>query len=391
MNALMQLLEHGQSYWLDTLTRHMIEKGELRALIERTGLRGVTTNPAIFNTAIGKSDDYDGQIAELAARGQSTAEIDEALAVTDVRTACDVLRSVYDETQGRDGFVSLEVSPHLARDTQGSIQEARRLFQAVARPNVMIKIPGTPEGVPAVEQLLFEGINVNITLLFSIESYEAVAWAYVRALERRAQQDLPLDRLASVASFFLSRIDSLVDTLLAQRQRKETHAHAPPPEGLLGKAAIANAKLAYARFQQIRASDRFQALMAKGARVQRMLWASTSTKNPKYRDVMYVEALIGPDTVNTLPMETVIAFEDHGRVATTIDDGLDESRRVMDDLAALGIDFAQVTDQLLREGIQKFIEPYDALLRTIDAKRRAFLSRETGKPAGLGPGTPPVL
>jgi transaldolase len=287
------------------------------------------------------------------------------------------LRPVYDESEGVDGYVSLEVTPHAADDTQQSLEEARRLHHVVARPNLFIKIPGSPAGVPAIEELLYEGINVNITLLFAIDHYEAVAWAYIRALERRAAEGQAVDNVASVASFFLSRIDTLVDARLQELARVGVPEGVRQPWELMGKAGVANAKLAYQRFRQILASDRWQALAAKGARVQRMLWASTSTKNPSYRDVMYVEPLIGPHTVNTMPDETIAAFAEHGAAGDTIEENVDIARDHLDELRALGIDFRQVTDQLLHEGVQKFVEPYDALFAAIDEKRRAF----TGSPA----------
>ncbi|MBO0732854.1 MAG: transketolase, partial [Methylocapsa sp.] len=291
--------------------------------------------------------------------------------------ACDVLRSVYDGSKGEDGFVSLEVSPHLAHDTKSSIDEARRLFARVGRPNVFIKIPGTAAGAPAVEELIFEGININITLLFSIESYEAVAQAYMRGLERRSEAGRPLANVTSVASFFLSRIDTLVDQLLSHRIVPGAHAaSAPDPRSLLGKAAIANAKFAYQSFKRILASPRWRALSARGAHVQRMLWASTSAKNPAYYDLKYVEPLIGPHTINTMPRNTIAAFLDHGRVAPTLEEGAGEAERVMEDLGRLGIDFRLVTSQLENEGIQKFIEPYDALVKSITAKREKNLRRD---------------
>jgi transketolase len=361
-----RLAEYGQSYWLDNLTRGMILDGGLARRVNEEGLGGVTSNPAIFHKAIAHGDNYDGQIREGALAGRSVEEIYEDLTTTDVRSACDVLRPVYDRTQGSDGFVSLEVSPRLAHDTAGSIAEARRLHGEVDRPNLFIKIPGTAAGVSVVEELLVDGINVNITLLFSVESYQAVAEAYLRALERRMEAGLPVDNVASVASFFLSRIDVLVDQLLGQR----TGAQATP---LLGKAGIANAKLAYLGFRQLLAGARWQALARGRARPQRMLWASTSTKNPAYRDVMYVEPLIGPDTVNTMPEETIVAYGDHGALRNSLAEGIDEARLVMAGLDDLGIDFRVVTAQLETEGIQKFIEPYETSLDVIDVKRDKYV------------------
>lgn len=355
---------------MDHLTRGMLRDGTLRRRIEQ-GVRGVTTNPKIFRDALAAGDAYDEQIRGAGDVGPEACF--EALAVEDVRTACDALRPVYDASGGIDGFVSLEVSPHLAHDTDGSLQAARRLFSAVDRPNALIKIPGTPAGIPAIEQLLSEGINVNITLLFAIGRYEEVAVAYLRALERRAAADAPLDAVASVASFFLSRIDVLVDQLLDHRR-----GHAADTglvEDLRGQAAIANAKLAYQSFRRIFAGERWEALRARGARPQRLLWASTSTKDPRYRDVRYVEPLIGGPTVNTMPEATIDAFNDHGTVAPTLEEGLNEARTRLTGLERVGIDLACVTWQLLNEGVQKFIDPYDALLAALSDKQREVGAR----------------
>lgn len=382
MNPLLQLLAHGQSYWLDNLTRQMIQNGELARRIRDQGLRGQTSNPAIFGKAIGKSQDYDEQIEKLIDERRPTTEIYEALVIQDIQAACDLFRPVFDESSGLDGYVSLEVSPHLAHDTQGSLEEARRLFQMVQRPNVMIKIPGTPEGVPAIEEALYEGIPINVTLLFSIESYEAVAWAYIRALERRLAQGKPINTLSSVASFFLSRIDVEVD----KRLKVASPVEGIQPQALLGKGAVANAKLAYKRFREILEDPRWQALSRHGAKVQRMLWASTSTKNPNYQDVMYVEPLIGPDTVNTMPDETIAAFADHGVVRNTVMEGMDEARQTMQSLEKIGIDFREITEQLLTEGMQKFVEPFDQLLETIDRKRAAIAGEDNSRSVGAGAG-----
>lgn len=299
--------------------------------------------------------------------GQPVNSIYEALITTDVRSACDILRPVYDRTDGRDGFVSLEVSPHLARNTQGSIDEARRFWKAVARPNLFIKIPGTLEGVPAIEELLVEGINVNITLLFSIERYEAVALAYVRALERREMQKTPLQGIVSVASFFLSRIDTLVDALLQEKIR----GGSSDAKRLLGESAIANARLAYLRFKVMISSERWHSLQSAGAHPQRLLWASTSAKNPSYDDLMYVEPLIGPQTINTLPRKTIATFAERGKPALSLDRGFEEARQVMSELEKAGIDFHRVTQQLLDEAIRKFVEPFDELLKAIAEREKA--------------------
>jgi transaldolase len=375
MNPLLRLIDHGQSYWLDNLTRRSINNGNLRQRVEQEGLRGVTSNPEIFYRAMGHGDEYDGRIAALNSIGALGTEgvairTYEALVTADIRDACNILRPVYDRSGGVDGFVSLEVSPHLAHDGAASILEARRLAACVDRPNLFIKIPGTVAGVTAIEELLYEGINVNITLLFSVARYEAVAEAWLRALERRAQAGRSIDTIASVASFFLSRVDVLVDQLLRQRM----HADEVRPARLLGRAALANAKLAYQSFRRMLASERWQALERQGARPQRLLWASTSTKDKRYSDVMYVEPLIGPHTVNTMPENTIAAFADHGRVANTLERGVEEAHQVMNEFGQLGIDFAQAATQLENEGIQKFIDPFDALMASLVAKR-AQLSR----------------
>ncbi len=388
MNPLLELHRHGQSYWLDNLTRTMLRDGALERRVREAGLRGVTSNPKIFDRAISGGEAYDEQIEELVRQGLPVDEIYERLAVDDVRSACDVLRPVFDESDGADGFVSLEVSPYLLHDTEATVAEARRLFDAVDRPNVLIKIPGSEAGVPAIEESLYRGVSVNITLLFSIEAYEEVAHAYVDALERRAAEGLDLSGIASVASFFLSRIDVLTDHLLGQRIQPEvTSGDAARPEQLLGRAAIANAKLAYQSFREIFSGERWQALAALGARVQRVLWASTSTKNPLYRDVRYVEPLIGPDTINTLPDATIDAFADHGRVEPgTVEEGVDEAHRLMDDLEEVGVDFDAVTWQLLNEGMEKFVAPYDDLMGTLETKREAILGAAATRQAYAGDG-----
>lgn len=375
MNALLQLIDYGQSYWLDNLTRRKITSGELRRRVTTQGLRGVTSNPAIFEKAISGGDDYDAQIQQLVRAGCEVQEIYERLVVTDIQDACDILRPVYEASAGEDGFVSLEVSPHLIHDTAGTMAEARRLWHAVARPNVLIKIPGTPAGVPAIETMLYEGININITLLFAVKDYEAVAEAYIRALERRVAEGQPVQHVASVASFFLSRIDVLVDQLLGHRIRPDApQGEAPRAEHLFGKAAIANAMLAYQSFKRIFSGERWRALAENGARVQRPLWASTSTKDPLYDDVRYVEPLIGPHTVNTMPDETIDAFADHGIIReNSVEADLEEARQTLRDLERVGIDLDRVAWQLQNEGAQKFIDPYDALMQTLAVKRQKFL------------------
>lgn len=376
MNSLLKLIDYGQSYWLDNLSRKMILNGELKKRVTEEGLRGMTSNPSIFNKAITKSEDYDEQIARLGEQDKSTKEIYEALVVKDVQDACDILRSVYDESDGLDGYVSLEVSPYLARHTKATMTEARRLFSAVNRPNLFIKIPGTEEGTPAIEQMLYEGININITLLFSIRSYEEVAKAYIRAMERRVKEGKPIKNIASVASFFLSRIDVLTDQLLMHRIAPGAgDSDTSLPRQLLGQAAIASAKLAYQSFKKIFSGEAWEKLVEKGARVQRPLWASTSTKNPEYSDVKYVEPLIGPDTVNTMPEETIGAFADHGVAqANTVEEHLDDAKKVFADLERVGIDIDKVTWQLVNEGIQKFIDPFAALMENLDQKRQQILA-----------------
>lgn len=378
MNPLRKLADYGQSYWLDDLSRDLVRGGDLARLVADDGLRGITSNPAIFGQAIGNSDAYDGQIRDGAHARRTAGEIYETLTTTDIREACDVLLPVYRDTEGSDGFVSLEVSPHLARDTQGSITEARHLAALVDRPNLMIKIPGTMEGLPAIEELLFEGINVNITLLFAVDRYQAVAEAWLRGLERRLAAGAPVHNVASVASFFISRIDTLVDQLLGHRIRPDgSSPFEPHPATLRGKTAIANAKLAYAAFRRMAGGDRCRALTAAGARPQRLLWASTSTKDPQYPDVMYVDTLIGADTVNTMPKATAGAFAAHGKVTKSLVRAVPEARQTLKALRSVGIDLRQVTWQLENEGIQKFIEPFDKLLAGIDSKRSALTAGQS--------------
>ena len=375
MNPLLQLIEHGQSYWIDNLSRHMITSGDLKKRVSEQGLRGITSNPSIFDKAITKSNDYDAQIKELIRSGkENIKEIYDALTIKDIQDACDILRPVFDESDGLDGFVSLEVSPYLARHTNETMAEARRLFKAVNRPNCLIKIPGTGEGVPAIEQMLYEGININITLLFSIQSYETVARAYIKALERRLNDKKDITKVSSVASFFISRIDVLVDELLHHRIIPEVGPDKyKKARDLLGNTAIASGKIAYQSFKKIFSGPQWEKLEKAGARVQRPLWASTSTKNPNYNDVMYVEPFIGPSTVNTMPEQTIAAFADHGKIVpNSVENDLDSAGKNFGQLAELGIDIDYVTQRLEDEGIQKFIEPYDALLKNLEEKSRKF-------------------
>ncbi|WP_425155381.1 transaldolase [Candidatus Palauibacter sp.] len=367
MSALLQLQQHGQSYWLDNLTRGMVVDGKLARRVEAEGLRGVTSNPAIFHNAITGSDQYDEDIARCSAAGLGVEAVYDRLTIADVQSACDILRGVWESSGCVDGYVSLEVSPHLADDTERTVEEARRLFDAVGRGNVMIKIPGTPAGVPAIRQALFEGVNVNVTLLFSITAYEAVAEAHMEALEQRIEAGRSVEGIASVASFFVSRIDALIDKRL-HALADAAGSDAARFRTLLGEAAIANAKLAYRSFTRRLGTDRWARLARHGAHPQRMLWASTSTKDPCYSDVKYVEPLIGDLTVNTLPEKTIDAFMDHGTAAGTLGEGVDEARRTMERLAAVGIDLDAVTDQLLAEGVEKFAVPFDRLLASLKAR-----------------------
>jgi transaldolase len=368
-NPLSQLASCGQSYWLDNLTRSMIRTGELQRRVTKEGLRGMTSNPTTFHAAITGGRDYDEQIDQLSRTGMTTTELFESLMASDVRDACDVLRPVYESTGRLDGYVSLEVSPHFAHDAYRTMEHARRLFSMVNRPNVMIKIPGTSAGIPAIEEMLYEGLNINITLLFSIQSYQGVAEAYLRALERRVGDNRPIDGVASVASFFVSRVDTLIDQLLAHRIYGDDKSALPAQ--LLGRAAVANARVAYKYFKQIFAGERWAKLTGRGARVQRVLWASTGRKNPAYSDVGYVEPLVGRETVNTMPEATIKAFADHGRaVPDSVEADVEDALEVLRELENVGIDYRCATWQLENEGIQKFIDSYDACLQAIEKKRK---------------------
>lgn len=369
-HPLLDLKQHGQSVWLDNLSRPLIRSGELQRLVREDGITGVTSNPAIFNKAMTSGTAYDEAMTKLVQAGKTTLEIYEALAITDIQDACDVLRPVHDATGGSDGFVSLEVSPHLADDTQGTIEEAARLWNTVGRRNLLVKIPGTAAGVPAVEACLTRGINVNVTLLFSLAAHADVIDAHIRALKTRAGKGEDLRQIASVASFFLSRIDVKLDPMLASMARDGEHT--TKARDLMGKVAVANAKLAYGLWQGKMESADWRALAAEGARVQKPLWASTSTKNPDYSDVMYVEPLIGPNTVNTMPDETIVAFKNHGQAGLTVTSGVEEARATLASLADLGIDMDRVTDELLAEGITKFVKPFDDLLAALEAKRESL-------------------
>jgi transaldolase / glucose-6-phosphate isomerase len=386
MNPLDSLTQYGQAVWLDFLARDFVAKGELATLIERDGLGGVTSNPAIFEKAIDAGGDYLGSLEEAERTGDfAPIDLYEQLAVADIQSAADVLRPVYDTTERRDGFVSLEVSPYLALDTAGTIAEARRLWRWVGRDNLMIKVPGTPAGLPAIRQLLGDGININITLLFSQNVYEEVVEAYLAGLERFVAGGGDASRLASVASFFVSRIDSAVDKLIEQRLKEASGETRDILEGLRGKVAIANAKLAYQRYKRRFSGARWEALRAKGASVQRLLWASTGTKNPTYSDVLYVEELIGPDTVNTMPPATMDAFRDHGKPRASLEANVDEAERVMAALSRVGISMDRVTEGLVHDGVRLFSEAADKLLSTVARKRVGFLGEKLDRPSAMLP------
>lgn len=375
-NPLIELTKLGQSIWHDNIERKLITTGELKRLIDEDGLSGVTSNPAIFEKAIVGSDLYADQLREVAEDGQGPLEIYEALAIKDIQMAADVLAKVYERTGGKDGFVSLECNPLLANNTQGTIEETRRLWRLVDRKNAMIKIPGTPEGIPAIEQTTYEGININITLLFSLHAYDQTMEAYIRGLERRAAENKPIDNISSVASFFVSRIDTAVDKELERRIAQITDPDEKAKlQSLLGKIAIANAKVAYQRYKKIFHGARFAAMKQKGAQVQRPLWASTSTKNPVYPDVYYVEALMGPETVDTLPPATIVAFRDHGRPRISIEDNIDEERARLARLEEVGISIDQVTEHVLAEAVRLFVEPFEKLLKTIESRAAEIVQR----------------
>jgi transaldolase/glucose-6-phosphate isomerase len=367
-NPVRDLLKFGQSVWLDYIRRDLIETGELKRLIDEDGLRGMTSNPSIFEKAIVESKYYQQALKELDRKTDLDANGRyEALAIRDIQDAADVLRPVYLSTKHRDGYVSLEVSPYLARKTRETIEEARRLWKAVGRENVMIKVPGTAEGIPAIRQLIGEGLNINVTLLFAQEVYEQVAEAHIAGLEDYAAKGGNVKKMAGVASFFISRIDTMVDAKLNEKIKNTSDSSQQALcKGLLGKVAIANGKLTYQRYQHIFSGPRWQALAAKGGQTQRVLWASTSTKNPNYRDVIYVEELIGPDTVNTMPPATIDAFRDHGRLRQSLTEDVPGAQKVMDDLARAGISIKEVTDKLTEEGVKLFADAFDKLLAAVE-------------------------
>lgn len=362
--------QYGQSIWMDNLSRDIIESGELKQSISDKGIRGITSNPAIFEKAIAGNKIYDGAIEAGIKAKKSVQEIYEDLVFTDIRNACDIFMPVYEETDGLDGYVSIEVPPDLAKNTDSTIAEARRYYKVIDRPNLMIKIPGTPEGLPAVEQAIADGMSVNVTLLFSVESYIDTAWAYIKGLEKRAAAGEDISKISSVASFFLSRIDSKIDDRVDSKLASADDAAKAKLEAVKGKVAIANAKIAYQKYKEIFNGDRWEALAAKGAKVQRLLWASTSTKNPEYSDVMYVDELVGIDTVNTLPPNTIEACVDHCDPANRIETDLDGAQQVIDTLKdeAVGIELDTVMDELLEEGIDKFIKPFESLMSSLESK-----------------------
>ena len=373
-NRLQQLHAAGQSIWLDFIDRTILGDGSLERRIAEDALTGMTSNPTIFQNALAEGDAYDESL-HAAKAGLTPWQLFETIEVEDVKRACEIFRPVYDRTNGRDGFVSIEVSPGVANDPDATIEEARRLWEHVGHPNVMVKVPGTESGARAVRTLLAEGINVNVTLLFAVEAYRRVIDAYLDALEERVAAGQPVDRIASVASFFVSRVDTEVDKRLDALAPTLPEDRRPHALALRGKAAIANAKMAYQLFQQMFAGPRWDALAAKGAGVQRPLWASTGTKNKAYRDVLYVEQLIGPDTVNTMPPATIDAFKDHGESAVTVDKGVDQAERDLADLAGLGININEVTDKLLAEGIASFQKSFDGLLENIEKRMGALATR----------------
>ncbi|MBB6503579.1 transaldolase/glucose-6-phosphate isomerase [Sphingomonas endophytica] len=367
MSKLQDLSKAGTAVWLDFVDRKFLEQGGLQKLVDEDGLTGVTSNPTIFEKAMGAGDAYDAGFTEFDKANPDAEPMAryEAQAVKDIQAACDTLRPVYDRLDAKDGYVSLEVSPYLALKGPETAEEAERLWQAVDRPNLMIKIPGTDDGVRAIRDTIAKGINVNVTLLFGVEAYKNVAYAYVEGLEERVSKDMPIARIASVASFFVSRIDSKIDDAIDAGQGGEE------AKALKGKVAIANAKLAYAWYQEFTASDRWQKLAAKGAQPQRLLWASTGTKNPDYPDTLYVDQLIGPETVNTMPPKTMDAFRDHGTVAQTLTQGVDEARHVIAEQARLGLDLDRVTKTLVEEGVASFSKSFDDLMKVIGAKQPA--------------------
>jgi transaldolase len=376
VNPLRKLESLGQSIWIDFIRRDILDSGELLKLIKEDGVSGVTSNPSIFEKAIIESDDYDEAVHRLSNEGKQAAEIYDALTIEDITNTADLFRPTYEQKEGWDGFVSIEVSPHLAHDTEGTNAEARRLWQAVDRPNVMIKVPATVEGLPAIQQLIGEGININITLLFGLPRYRQVVDAYLSGLEKLCNQGKRLDQVASVASFFLSRIDVLVDPILEKIMQDKDHPKSELAGRIHGQLAIASAKAAYEIYEEIISSSRFRALALKGARPQCLLWASTSTKNPAYSDLKYIEPLIGPNTINTLPLETLAAYRDHGDPELRLKEGVSNAHWYLENLKELGIELDAVTQKLEDEGVEKFNKAYDLLIKRLgEKKKESFIMR----------------
>ena len=376
MNPLQQLAEQGQSVWLDFMRRSLITTGELQRYIDNDGLKGLTSNPTIFQKAVEGSEDYDDLFREWAPRGASAGEVFEALAIRDIGDAARIFRPVWEQTHHRDGYCSIEVTPTLAHDTKGTVVEARRLWQKLGVQNVMVKIPGTVEGTPAIEQCIAEGLNINVTLLFSQDAYVAVAEAYIRGLEQRSARGEDVSKSASVASFFVSRIDSLVEKTIASREKTATPQQRALFDEVTGKVAIANAKQAYERYKKLFSGPRWQKLADKGAKTQRVLWASTGTKNPKYSDVLYIEELIGPDTVNTIPPATLDAFRDHGKVRPTLEQGVDQADAVMRKLEQSGISMKEVTDKLVEDGVKSFSDSFAELISAVGSRLKVGGTRK---------------
>jgi transaldolase len=368
-NHLLELHEHGQSVWMDNLSRDIIQSGQLAEMVKNQGIRGITSNPAIFEKAIAGNAIYDSAIAKSVEEGKSIVTIYESLVFTDIQSAADILKPVFDESEGADGYVSIEVSPNLAHFTDGTVEEALRFWETLKRPNIMIKIPGTNEGFAAIARVISEGIPVNVTLLFSVSDYEKTTWAFIEGLEARAAKGEDISHIASVASFFLSRIDSKVDDLVDAKIKATTdESEIAKLTSIKGKVAIANAKIAYQKYKEIYAGDRWQALKAKGAKEQRLLWASTSTKNPAYSDVMYVDNLVGENTVNTMPPETIAACIDHCDIEERIEMDIDAAYKVIDQVKAVGLDLDQIMMELQTEGVDKFVKPFASLMASLETK-----------------------
>jgi transaldolase len=372
-NPLLELKTLGQSVWLDDIDRGQLRSGLFQRLIDEDGITGATGNPTIFEHSITNDTTYDEQMLQLIAEGKGAQEIYEALAMSDVKTVADLLRPVYNQTNGQDGFVSIEVSPYLAHDTEATLTEVRRFWHTIDRPNLMVKIPSTPAGIPAIRQALSEGININITLIFSLENYRQVAEAYLSALEERKSRGMDISHIASVASFFVSRVDVLVDKLLEDKlHAASAHDEQQQLQALQGKIAIANARLVYQEFKRLFSGPRFEALQQQGARVQRPLWASTSTKNPAYRDILYAEELIGSGTVDTMTLKTIENFRDHGNVRLSVEDDIPQARAELAAAESVGISYDQVTKQLQDEGVQRFADSFHKLFACIEEKRKSF-------------------